>query len=114
MLGGQDEGLQMTKDEVLLMARKALGNARDFIYLGDASKPPWDETSQVDELNDALVAIKAALEAKDESERTGQPYYWQLDAINSAINMERENCARLCDAYELPDVAHAIRTRSHR
>ena len=89
----------MTKDEALRIALETLE------YAG----PSWIESRQP-----AITAIKAALEAKDESQRTGQPYYWQLDAINSAINMERENCARLCDAYELPDVAQAIRARGHR
>ena len=89
----------MTKDEALRIALETLE------YAG----PSWIESRQP-----AITAIKAALEAKDEPERTGQPYYWQLDAINSAINMERENCARLCDAYELPDVAQAIRARGHR
>jgi hypothetical protein len=99
LLGGQDEGQKMTKDEALRIALETLE------YLG----PSWIESRQP-----AITAIKAALEAKDESQRTGQPYYWQLDAIQSAINMERENCARLCDAYELPDVAQAIRARGHR
>ena len=89
----------MTKDEALRIALETLE------YAG----PSWIESRQP-----AITAIKAALKGKDESERTGQPYYWQLDAIQSAINMERENCARLCDAYELPDVAQAIRARGHR
>ena len=27
----------------------------------------------------------------------GQPYHWEIDAIQSAIRMEREACARVCD-----------------
>ena len=27
----------------------------------------------------------------------GQPYHWQIDAIESAIRMEREECAKICD-----------------
>jgi hypothetical protein len=100
LLGGQDEGLQMTKDEALKMALDALIEPSEIVF--------WNKQKA------AITAIKAALEGQDESERTGQPYYWQLDAIQSAINMERENCARLCDAYELPDVAQAIRARGHR
>ena len=98
LLGRQDEGQKMTKDEALRIALDTLE------YAG----PSWVEARQP-----AITAIKAALKAQDESQRSGQPYYWQLDAIKSAINMERENCARLCDAYELPDVAHAIRARGH-
>jgi len=90
----------MTKDEALKMALDALKEPSEILF--------WNKQKA------AITAIKAALEGQDESERTGQPYYWQLDAIQSAINMERENCARLCDAYELPDVAQAIRARGHR
>jgi len=106
-LGGQDEGLQMTKDQALKLALEALENIDRWL-------PTIGQKGLRDYEADAIQAIKAALKGKDEVERTGQPYYWQLDAINSAINMERENCARLCDAYELPDVAQAIRARGHR
>jgi len=87
----------MTKDEALRIALDILE------YEG----PSWLEARQP-----AITAIKAALE-QDEPPRTGQPYHWTADAMQSAINIERENCARLCDAYELPDVAQAIRSRSH-
>ena len=87
----------MTKDAALRIALDILE------YEG----PSWLEARQP-----AITAIKAALE-QDEPPRTGQPYHWTTDAMQSAINIERENCARLCDAYELPDVAQAIRSRSH-
>jgi hypothetical protein len=87
----------MTKDAALRIALDILE------YEG----PSWLEARQP-----AITAIKAALE-QDEPPRTGQPYHWTADAMQSAINIERENCARLCDAYELPDVAQAIRSRSH-
>ena len=87
----------MTTDEALRIALDILE------YEG----PSWLEARQP-----AITAIKAALE-QDEPPRTGQPYHWTADAMQSAINIERENCARLCDAYELPDVAQAIRSRSH-
>ena len=48
----------------------------------------------------------------------GQPYHWQIDAIESAIRMEREECAKLCedlDAWNMDDpastAAQAIRAR---
>ena len=112
LLGGQDEGLQMTKDEVIRLALESFNNLAAWTD-GEVGGH-MDEPHSAAIARKAITAIKASLEAKDESERTGQPYYWQLDAIQSAINIERENCARLCDAYELPDVAQAIRTRSHR
>jgi len=87
----------MTKDAALRIALDILE------YEG----PSWLEARQP-----AITAIKAALE-QDEPPRTGQPYHWTADAMQSAINIERENCARLCDAYELPDVAQAIRSGSH-
>jgi hypothetical protein len=87
----------MTKDKALRIALDILE------YEG----PSWLEARQP-----AITAIKAALE-QDEPPSTGQPYHWTADAMQSAINIERENCARLCDAYELPDVAQAIRSRSH-
>ena len=88
----------MTKDAALRIALDILE------YEG----PSWLEARQP-----AITAIKAALE-QDEPPRTGQPYHWTADAMQSAINIERENCARLCDAYELPDVAQAIRSRGHK
>jgi hypothetical protein len=27
----------------------------------------------------------------------GQPYHWEIDAIQSAIRMEREACAKVCE-----------------
>ena len=27
----------------------------------------------------------------------GQPYHWQIDAIQAAIRMEREACAKVCE-----------------
>jgi hypothetical protein len=103
----------MTKDEALKLAFKVLGNCREFIYLTEGPTPPWDEIEQIKECNDALECIAALLKANEDSQPKGQPYHWTADAMQSAINIERENCARLCDAYELPDVAQAIRSRSH-
>jgi len=53
--------------------------------------------------------------------RQGQPYHYEMDAIQSAIRIEREECARLCE--ELADkhgwegsyateCAEAIRSRT--
>lgn len=30
----------------------------------------------------------------------GQPYHWEIDAIQAAIRMEREECAKICDEYD--------------
>ena len=49
----------------------------------------------------------------EQSQPTAQAQLLHM-TIQSAVNMEREYCARLCDAYELPDVAQAIRARGHR
>ena len=29
----------------------------------------------------------------------GQPYYWEAEAIQAAIRIEREACAKLCDDH---------------
>ena len=29
----------------------------------------------------------------------GQPYYWEIDAIQAAIRMEREACAKIADEW---------------
>jgi hypothetical protein len=100
LLGGQDEGLQMTKEQALRIALDALG-----------PNPPDCCGCQAD-WQIAIDAIKAGLKAQDEFDLTAQAHLLH-STIKSAINTERENCARLCDAYELPDVAQAIRTRSH-
>jgi glutaredoxin 3 len=30
----------------------------------------------------------------------GQPYHWEVDAIEAAINIEREECARIADNWD--------------
>jgi hypothetical protein len=30
----------------------------------------------------------------------GQPYHWEADAIKAAVLIEREECARLCEAWQ--------------
>jgi len=43
----------------------------------------------------------------------GQPYHWEAEAIQAAIRIEREACAKLCDEF-LPlgnKCAYAIRAR---
>jgi len=89
----------MTKDAALRIALTALKQI--------------DEAMPFPVAKLAITECEAALE-QDEPPRTGQPYHWTADAMQSAINIERENCARLCDAYELPDVAQAIRSRGHK
>jgi hypothetical protein len=46
-----------------------------------------------------------------ENRMKGQPYHWEAEAIKSAINIEREECARIADECELPLVAEMIRAR---
>lgn len=41
----------------------------------------------------------------------GQPYNWEANAIDSAIRIEREACAELCDLIGLPHAAELIRYR---
>jgi hypothetical protein len=42
----------------------------------------------------------------------GQPYHWQIDAIESAIRMEREECAKEADAtFYSVQAAENIRAR---
>ena len=33
-----------------------------------------------------------------ENSMKGQPYHWEADAIKAAVLIEREACARVCDA----------------
>jgi hypothetical protein len=33
----------------------------------------------------------------------GQPYHWEIDAIQAAIRMEREACAKICDEIATED-----------
>jgi hypothetical protein len=43
----------------------------------------------------------------------GQPYHWEAEAIQAAIRIEREECAKVCDEF-LPlgnKCAYAIRAR---
>jgi hypothetical protein len=41
----------------------------------------------------------------------GQPYHWQIDAIQAAIRMEREECAKIAENTKAPFTATAIRAR---
>jgi hypothetical protein len=46
----------------------------------------------------------------------GQPYHWEIDAIQAAIRMEREECAKVVDAWsdwhsDTQIIAKAIRAR---
>ena len=106
LLGGQDEGLQMTKDEALKLALEALENIDRWL-------PTIGQKGLRDYEADAIQAIKAALKGQDEPVLTDQAHLFHI-TIQSAVNIERENCARLCDAYEFPDLAQAIRARGHR
>ena len=47
---------------------------------------------------------------------TGQPYYWEADAIKAAVLIEREACARLCEdsvEYAGDELAKQIRARGN-
>jgi hypothetical protein len=46
----------------------------------------------------------------------GQPYHWEIDAIQAAIRMEREACAKVVDEWsdwhgDTQVIAKAIRAR---
>lgn len=46
----------------------------------------------------------------------GQPYHWEIDAIQAAVRMEREECAKVVDAWsdwngDTQIIAKAIRAR---
>jgi hypothetical protein len=51
-----------------------------------------------------------------ESKIKGQPYHWAAEATKSAVMIEREECARLCESHWEKDgaalwCANAIRAR---
>ena len=101
LLGGQDEGQKMTKDEALKTLIEDLRLNHEY-----CTKEVILQAA--DELEKALIQSKAQFKSKP----TDQAHLLH-STIKSAINIERENCARLCDAYELPDIAQAIRSRGH-
>ena len=37
-----------------------------------------------------------------------------IQTTKQAVGIEREACAQIADHFELPELAHAIRTRMHR
>lgn len=41
----------------------------------------------------------------------GQPYHWQVEAIEAAIRIEREECAKIADIAEPYKCADLIRAR---
>ena len=43
----------------------------------------------------------------------GQPYHWEADAIKAAVNIEREECAKLAEQRLDWGTAFAIRTRGN-
>jgi hypothetical protein len=43
----------------------------------------------------------------------GQPYHWEADAIKAAVNIEREECAKLAEKRLDWGTALAIRTRGN-
>jgi len=44
----------------------------------------------------------------------GQPYHWDADAIKAAVNIEREECAKLAEQRLDWGTALAIRTRENK
>lgn len=159
LLGRQDEGLQMTKDEALLMCLEYIeSDAHERKYVGYAIKAAlkgqdgeckycangcpacdarklleqkpvaWGMAQPDGDILDVISPVEHARleggytvplyrqpqqDAQNKSQTTEQAHLLHI-TIQSAVNIERENCARLCDAYELPDVAQAIRARGHR
>jgi hypothetical protein len=52
-----------------------------------------------------------------ENKMKGQPYHWKVEATIAAVKIEREECARLCEAWQEWGtdgalLAKAIRARS--
>jgi hypothetical protein len=43
----------------------------------------------------------------------GQPYHWEADAIKAAVEIEREECAKLAEKRLNWGTAFAIRTRGN-
>jgi hypothetical protein len=43
----------------------------------------------------------------------GQPYHWETDAIKAAVEIEREECAKLAEQRLNWGTAFAIRTRGN-
>ena len=43
----------------------------------------------------------------------GQPYHWEADAIKAAVEIEREECAKLAEQRLNWGTAFAIRTRGN-
>ena len=43
----------------------------------------------------------------------GQPYHWETNAIKAAVNIEREECAKLAEQRLNWGTAFAIRTRGN-
>ena len=39
--------------------------------------------------------------ARENKMKSGQPYHWEIDAIQAAIRVEREACAELCEDMAL-------------
>jgi len=53
-----------------------------------------------------------------ENSMKGQPYHWEADAIKAAVLIEREACARVCEAMNKymddgEECAAAIRARGN-
>jgi hypothetical protein len=46
----------------------------------------------------------------------GQPYHWETDAIKAAVQIEREECARIADSMDVcqdGSIGEAIRARGN-
>jgi len=76
-------------------------------------EPHCDENPKGFEKWAAVMPVLREALRIEQSPPKAEAYLMHM-TIKSAVNWERENCARLCDAYELPDVARAIRARGHR
>ena len=49
-----------------------------------------------------------------ENQMKGQPYHWEADAIKAAVQIEREECARIADSMDAcqdGSIGEAIRAR---
>ena len=119
-----EQGETMTKDEALKLALSTLDEVRQetFRLLRDGQKLYAEEKvwSTIISIKEALAKEKALQALHDENERLGlykdayaenEPVAWISHAMTSAekaidvaIKLEREACAKLCDAF----TAHAM------
>jgi hypothetical protein len=92
----------MTKVKVIEQALEAL----------EWCEPHCDENPKGFKKWAAVMPVLREALRIEQSQPTAQAQLLHM-TIQSAVNLERENCARLCDQYGQHDMAEAIRARGH-